>query len=96
MKLYLDAFIDYLAYERGLAKNTQVAYFRDLNKFFDYLTQSSKTNQPSEITKDDIIDFLGWQLDIGITPTTNARILSSLRAFFKFLIIEGVIILPKI
>ncbi|HZJ85281.1 MAG TPA: site-specific tyrosine recombinase XerD [Syntrophomonadaceae bacterium] len=91
MKLYLDAFIDYLAYERGLAKNTQVAYFRDLNKFFDYLTQSSKTNQPSEITKDDIIDFLGWQLDIGITPTTNARILSSLRAFFKFLIIEGVV-----
>ncbi len=91
MKIHLDAFIDYLAYERGLAKNTQVAYTRDLNKFFAYMQEKSKKCRPEEISKEDIIDFLGWQLDIGNAPATNARILASLRAFFKFLILEDIL-----
>lgn len=89
MESYFTAFMDYLAYEKGLAKNTQAAYHRDLVKFSDYLNQASKPSQLEKITKDDITSFLGWQLDSGASYATVARTLSSLKTFYKFLILEN-------
>ncbi|NLB88775.1 MAG: site-specific integrase, partial [Syntrophomonadaceae bacterium] len=76
MELYFTAFMDYLAYEKGLAKNTQAAYLRDLVKFVDYLNKTSKSSQLEDISKNDIIDFLTWQLDSGVSYATAARTLS--------------------
>lgn len=90
MQTYMSAFIDYLAYEKGLSVNTRQAYQRDLKKFSDYLKQANKSNQLSEISKSEIIGFLGWQLDIGASQATMARSLSSLKTFYKFLVLENI------
>lgn len=91
MELYMAAFMDFLAYERGLAKNTQAAYLRDLEKFNNYLKNNTKIKKLADITKADIVNFLGWQLDEGISHASTARSLSTLKTFFKFLVLEDVV-----
>lgn len=89
MESYFTAFMDYLAYEKGLAKNTQAAYLRDLVKFAEYLHKASRSSRLEDISKDDIIGFLTWQLDSGASYATAARTLSSLKTFYKFLVLEN-------
>lgn len=91
MDIYIVAFMEFLAYEKGLAKNTQAAYSRDLNKFNSFLKNNTSINTADEITKEHIIDFLNWQLESGISYATAARTLSSIKTFFKFLILEDII-----
>ena len=91
MEVYISAFIDYLAYEKGLAINTRLAYQRDLIKFGEYLKQNNQVSQPADISKNEIIGFLGWQLDNGVSYATTARTLSSLKSFYKFLILENIV-----
>ncbi|NLV20580.1 MAG: site-specific tyrosine recombinase XerD [Syntrophomonadaceae bacterium] len=89
MESYVAAFLEYLGLEKGLAANTQAAYRRDLNKFLTYL---GKTNSAilswEEVSKRDIISFLAWQMDEGAAYSTVARSLSSIKSFYKFMVME--------
>ncbi|HZK44006.1 MAG TPA: site-specific tyrosine recombinase XerD [Syntrophomonadaceae bacterium] len=91
MESYFTAFMDYLAYERGLAKNTQAAYKRDLSKFVNYNKNNTDISQFEKVQKDDIISFLGWQLDSGASYASVARSLSTLKTFYKYLILENLV-----
>lgn len=84
------AFMDYLAFEKGLTNNTQVAYKRDLNKFLVYLAEHRQAVKKWEdVNKKDVIGFLAWEMDEGATHATVARSLSSIKSFYKFLIMEN-------
>ncbi len=84
------AFMDYLAFEKGLTNNTQVAYKRDLNKFLLYLAEHLQAVKKWEnVNKKDIIGFLAWEMDEGATNATVARSLSSIKSFYKFMIMEN-------
>ncbi len=89
MKSYISAFMEYLNYEKGLSVNTQLAYRRDLVKFDNYLKQEYAGVSLQDIKKYEIISFMSWQLDEGSAYSTLARTLSSIKTFFKFLILEG-------
>lgn len=89
MLTYLDAFIEYLDYEKGLSMNSREAYRRDLSKLDAFLVNSGRSVDSVKLTKQDIMAFLTWQLDKGAAHSTIARSLSSIKGFFKFLIIEG-------
>lgn len=89
MEKLISSFLDYLNYEKGLSPNTRAAYKRDLTKLYQFLKKKALPSDPEEISKHNIMAFLSWQLDEGTAHSTVARSLSSIKSFYKFLMLEG-------
>ncbi|HEX9756625.1 MAG TPA: site-specific tyrosine recombinase XerD [Nitrospiria bacterium] len=85
MNSQIEQFLTYLLVEKGLSKNTIEAYDRDLASFFEH----SKKNKFKTIHTENIISFLKELRIKGNSPSTQARKLSSLRTFYRFLVGEG-------
>jgi integrase/recombinase XerD len=79
-----QAFLDYISVEKGLSKNTQISYRQDLLRFLSFTKIP-----PERIRKEDLLKFLAHLRTGGFTSASILRILSSLRSFFKFLILSG-------
>lgn len=77
----------YLVLERGLSDNTRRAYLADVDKLIAYLTEGGK--QLSAVTLDDLQAFAADLFDLGISPRSRSRIISGIKAFFRFLKMEG-------
>ena len=88
MKEHLNEFLEYLKFEKGLSENTLEAYGRDLSKFLAYL-QQRKIETPGDVKRSDILAFISHLLDEGAAFSSSARHLSSIKSFFRFLILEG-------
>jgi len=91
MQNYISAFTEYLQYEKGLSVNTRAAYRRDLNKFNAFLLKNSLPTQPDEISKQQIMAFLSTQMDAGAANSTVARSLSTIKTFYKFMVLENLV-----
>lgn len=78
----------YLMLERGLSDNTRDAYLSDIDRFVACLADNCSFG---EITPLDIESFLGDLHDLGIAPRSQARILSGIKSFFKFLRLERLV-----
>ena len=87
----LDKFLRYIKFERRLSENTVEAYMRDLNDFAAYAKSKQDCQEPQNITHETIEQYLANIYDRGVSKRTQSRILSSLRGFFKFLILTEVI-----
>ena len=87
----IDQFLHYLAAERRLAANTLTAYHDDLAAFFTFVAQKRKISDIAAISGDDLRAYLSHCHRLGIATRSNARRISALRAFFRFLIREGII-----
>ena len=85
----VDDFISYILIEKGLSKNTALAYRTDLNTYLKFL-ETKKINYES-ITHLEITDFLWHLQQSGFKPTSIYRMIESLRQFYKFLIAENFI-----
>lgn len=83
----IEAFLEMMAAERGASDNTLSSYRRDLEDADAYL--SAACQGLASATADGIREYLGDLVSRGFAPTTQARKLSSLRQFFKFLYAEG-------
>jgi len=90
MKELIDSFLDYLTVERGLAKNTTIAYRRDLNIYLDFIIGRGR-NALSQISKNDITDFMLFAKENGISPVSISRRLAAIRMFHRFLARERVL-----
>lgn len=88
MEEYFKAFADYLQYEKGLSDNTQEAYLRDVAKFLAFL-KKRRIDDLHTIKRHDILEFIGSLLDEGAAFSSSARNMSSIKAFFRFLVLEG-------
>lgn len=83
----LRLFLDYLSAEKGLSSNTQLAYHRDLKKFFLFLKREKVNwSRPGE---EALVRFVHQQSRLGLKARSLARLISSLRAFYRFLILDG-------
>jgi len=89
MEVYISAFLEYLNHEKGLSLNTQEAYRRDLAKFNSFIKNESAGLIMPDIKKDTIVSFMSWMMDNGSAYSTIARTLSSIKSFYRFLILEG-------
>ncbi|WP_157048909.1 site-specific integrase [Syntrophomonas palmitatica] len=89
MDKIISGFIDYLNFEKGLSANTLAAYRRDLEKFGRYLQANDESISLHEVEKKDVMAFLSWQLDQQASYATAARSLSSLKTFYKYLLMEN-------
>lgn len=88
MDEYLDYFINYLKVERGLSVNTLSAYSRDLQVYLTYLSENTEIKSLAQVNQTQVLGFLGWQKNNGLSPRSRARNLSSLRMFHRFLLRE--------
>ena len=90
-KKELKEFEDFLKIEKSLSGNSVNAYLLDLKKLIQYLSINSPDKKPTEITLKTLRDFLSWLYEMGVNNSTQARIVSGVKAFFKFLQYDEVI-----
>lgn len=77
----------YLKLEKGYSPNTLDAYIRDVGKLLKFLSDEEKT--PQEAKLEDIENFAAAVCDLGIGARSLARILSGVRQFYRFLVLDG-------
>lgn len=82
----LDRYKAYLKLEKSLSLNTISAYFTDLEKLLNYLKEEQI--HPLDVTPAHLENFLAQLKDLHICPRSQARILSGIRSFYHFLLIE--------
>ena len=91
-QIYLKNFKSYLTLERSLSENSIEAYLRDVQKLWEYLEIAGEPDiQPETVTDKHIFNFFYYIGELGLEATSQARILSGLKAFFKYLLLEDVI-----
>ncbi|MDP2156514.1 MAG: site-specific tyrosine recombinase XerD [Nitrospirota bacterium] len=82
----LDLFLTYLSVEKGLSRNTVIAYATDLKKYLVFMKE--KGQEPVKAGKPDILNFLELLRSDGYTISTVCRYISSIKALYKFLLLE--------
>ncbi|SFT73860.1 tyrosine recombinase XerD subunit [Lishizhenia tianjinensis] len=83
---YIKHFVAYLKIEKGLSENTILAYQRDVTKLRDFFEVSHTT--PTTISYNDLKNFIADLYDLGISARSQARIITGVKQFFLFLILE--------
>ncbi len=86
----LELFQDYLHFERGLSERTVSAYLGDVGRLVEFLDDSGCVD-PGKVDHRDLRNYVFRLKDSGLAPTTIRRALSSIRAYFAFLVAEGVV-----
>ncbi len=81
----IDVFLDNLWMERGLSENTLSAYRQDLQQFEDWLGQRAGPHNLLEVSADDICGYLDARHKRQISVRSNARLISTLRNFYRYL-----------
>lgn len=85
----IESYKTYLILEKSLSSNSVEAYLNDINKLAKYCADKHNVKIPDEVTYDILKDYLVFVSEIGVTNRTQARCISSIRSFFKFLVFDG-------
>ncbi|RYY21486.1 MAG: tyrosine recombinase XerD [Chitinophagaceae bacterium] len=85
---YLKSYKTYLKLERALSRNSIDAYLNDVKKLTEYLDAVNKHTHIKQVTSSDLKLFISWVNELGMLPSTQARVLSGLKSFFGFLMVE--------
>ncbi|MBB6502854.1 site-specific tyrosine recombinase XerD [Pedobacter cryoconitis] len=88
---YHNTYKAYLKLERGLSENSVEAYLNDVNKLFQYYEVIGEEFNVKTITEKALHDFIIWLSELGMLANTQARVISGLKSFFNFLIVEELI-----
>jgi integrase/recombinase XerD len=87
---YKKGFKAYLQLEKSLSDNSVEAYLRDVEILTQYLQQKKSLKNPSEIVLKDLQSFLKWINELGMTASSQSRIISGIRAFYKYCLLENI------
>lgn len=87
---YKKGFKAYLQLERSLSDNSVEAYLADIEKLTTFLQHTSTLKTPSELELSDLQAFIKWIAELGMTQTSQARIISGIRAFYKYCLLEDI------
>ncbi len=89
--IYSKNFKSYLLLERSLSTNSIDAYIGDVEKLAQFSSMREVQPSPEKVTHLLLIDFFEYLTELGLSTTSISRILSGIRAFFKYLILENII-----
>lgn len=89
---YLKGFKAYLQLEKSLSKNSIEAYQRDMEKLIQFFDVKNINPQPADVDLGTLREFLRWITELGMSTTSQARILSGIKAFYKYLLMEDLIV----
>src|SRR5215510_14726868 len=87
---YKKGYRAYLQLEKSLNDHSVAAYGRDIEKFTQFLEERNLTRSPAEVTLKDLQQFVKWIRELGTTAGSQARIISGLRSFYKYCILEQI------
>jgi integrase/recombinase XerD len=88
--IYKKGFKSYLQLEKSLSDNSVEAYIHDLDKFIQFLLISNLEISPKEVELQHLENFLQWISKLGMTPSSQSRIISGLRNFYKYCLQEQI------
>lgn len=87
---YKKGFKAYLQLERSLSDNSVEAYLRDIDKLTEYLLVTQNAKAPADLQLKDLQQFVRWIGELGMTPSSQARIISGIRGFYKYCLLEQI------
>ena len=87
---YKKGFKAYLQLERSLSGNSIEAYLADIEKLTSYLQLNKDLKNPSEVQLTDLQKFVQWVAGLGMTASSQARIISGIRTFYKYCLLEDI------
>ena len=89
--IYKNGFMSYLMLERSMSKNSIAAYEDDLNKLIRWIELSDSKLSVEQIQYNDLEKFVHWLNELGLGDKSQARIISGIKAFYKYLLLEDII-----
>jgi integrase/recombinase XerD len=89
--LHIRHFVNYLKLERSLSGNSIEAYLRDVEKLRQFMAIKYADVSPLKVSSKNLQQFLQYVNELGLSAHSQARILSGLKAFFKYLLFEELI-----
>lgn len=87
---YKKGFKAYLQLEKSLADHSVEAYLHDLEKLTQYLVTVNEKKTPADVELSDLQLFITWIGELGMTPRSQARIISGIRAFYRYCLMEQI------
>jgi integrase/recombinase XerD len=82
----------FLRIEKSLSENSVAAYLSDLDKLRAFLEITGQDVQPEILTHQHLKEFLIWIGEMGMSPRSQARIVSGIKSFFRYLVMEEEIV----
>lgn len=90
-KAEINGFRDYMRLERAMSDNTVVSYLRDVEKLVNWLKMEEIDASPGKVTQEELLAFIKFMNEIGLEMRSQARMISGIKAFYKYLLIEDLI-----
>jgi integrase/recombinase XerD len=87
----IKGFQAYLKLEKSLSANSIEAYSRDMEKLYQFTELEANNLSPEKIKLADLRRFISYINELGMIPSSQARILSGIKAFYKYLLMEDMI-----
>lgn len=88
-KSYIESFRHYLVLERSLAAHSIEAYLNDISKLADFDRMNLSSKGPLKVTQKDLRSFLSFLTELGLGARSQARLVSAVKGFYKFLLLEN-------
>jgi integrase/recombinase XerD len=88
---YLNGFKNFMRLERSLSENTVEAYLRDVGKLVEYFKMTEKEVLPEAVTRENLEGFLKFLHGLGLEVRSQARMVSGIKTFYKYLLMEDII-----
>lgn len=86
---YIKGFHSFLQLEKSLSSNSIEAYEHDILKLTQFLQHKSYSFLPGDLKINHFKEFIQWINELGMSPTSQARIISGVKAFYKYLLLEN-------
>jgi len=90
-KVYIQGFKSFLQLEKSLSKNSVEAYLHDVDLLMRFLELKKYSLTPKDLELNHLQDFLKWINEIGMSAHSQARIISGIKSFYKYLLLENVL-----
>lgn len=88
---YKRGFKSWLQLEKSLSGNSVEAYLHDIGKLTEYMLTVDDKMTPQQVTLKDLEKFVQWIAELGMTPSSQSRIISGIKSFFKYCVLEQII-----
>jgi integrase/recombinase XerD len=86
-----NGFKSFLKLEKSLSSNSIDAYLRDIDKLYKYSKSFKSPKSPNNFKLKELQNFIHWVADLGVSPTSQARIVSGIKGYYKYLLLEDII-----
>jgi integrase/recombinase XerD len=88
---YIHGFKSYLTLEKSLSSNSIEAYLHDVDKLLQFFVYKHYNLAPHQVELTHLQEFVKWVNELGMTASSQARIVSGIKSFYKYLLMENVV-----